>query len=130
MGAIAIGEALSLLMFFAIIGVLLLGFPVAFTLPGVALIFALIGWFAGAFDPSNFSSLAPRYLGTMLNDVLVAVPLFIFMGSDARTLGDRRAAPDHDGAALSGSCAAVSASRSSSSARCSPPRPVWSARRS
>ena len=80
MGAIAIGEALSLFMFFAIIGVLLLGFPVALTLPGVALIFGLIGWLAGAFDPSNFSSLAPRYLGTMLNDVLVAVPLFIFMG--------------------------------------------------
>ncbi len=80
MGSLAIGEALSLLMFFAIIGVLLLGFPVAFTLPGVALIFALIGHAFGAFDPSNLSSLAPRYLGIMLNDVLVAVPLFIFMG--------------------------------------------------
>jgi tripartite ATP-independent transporter DctM subunit len=53
---------------------------VAFTLPGVALIFALLGYLAGAFDPSNLSSLAPRYLGTMLSDVLVAVPLFIFMG--------------------------------------------------
>ena len=80
MGPIAIGEVLSLLMFFAIIGVLLLGFPVAFTLPGVALIFGLVGWLVGAFDPSNLSSLAPRYLGTMLNDTLVAVPLFIFMG--------------------------------------------------
>ncbi len=80
MEAVAIGEVLSLVMFFAIIGVLLLGFPVAFTLPGVALIFALVGYLVGAFDPSNLSSLAPRYLGTMLNDVLVAVPLFIFMG--------------------------------------------------
>jgi tripartite ATP-independent transporter DctM subunit len=76
----AIGEVLSLVMFFSIIGALLLGFPVAFTLPGVALIFALIGHLVGAFDPSNLSSLAPRYLGIMLNDVLVAVPLFIFMG--------------------------------------------------
>ncbi len=80
MGAIEIGEAMSLLMFFAIIGVLMLGFPVAFTLPGVALIFALVGHWLGAFDLSNLSSLAPRYLGVMLNDVLTAVPLFIFMG--------------------------------------------------
>jgi len=75
-----IGEVLASGMFFAIIGVLLLGFPVAFTLPGVALAFALVGWLLGAFDPSNLSSLAPRYLGIMLSDVLVAVPLFIFMG--------------------------------------------------
>ena len=51
MGSIAIGEALSLLMFFGIIGVLLLGFPVAFTLPGVALIFALIGHAARRLRP-------------------------------------------------------------------------------
>ena len=80
MDTILIGEILSLMMFLGIIGVLLLGFPVAFTLPGVALIFALIGTWLGAFDPSNLSSIAPRYMGIMLNDVLVAVPLFIFMG--------------------------------------------------
>jgi tripartite ATP-independent transporter DctM subunit len=80
MDPLMIGEALSLGMFVAVIGVLLLGFPVAFTLPGVALFFASVGWFFGAFDPSNLSSLAPRYLGIMLNEVLVAVPLFIFMG--------------------------------------------------
>ncbi len=80
MDTVLIGEILSLTMFLGIIGVLLLGFPVAFTLPGVALIFALIGTWFGAFDPSNLSSVAPRYMGIMLNDVLVAVPLFIFMG--------------------------------------------------
>ena len=80
MDTVLMGEILSLMMFLGIIGVLLLGFPVAFTLPGVALIFALIGTWLGAFDPSNLSSIAPRYLGIMLNDVLVAVPLFIFMG--------------------------------------------------
>lgn len=80
MDTVLIGEILSLMMFLGIIGVLLLGFPVAFTLPGVALIFALIGTWLGAFDPSNLSSIAPRYMGIMLNDVLVAVPLFIFMG--------------------------------------------------
>ena len=80
MSTVAIGELLSVLMFAGVIGVLLLGFPVALTLPGVGLIFAAIGWTFGAFDWSNFSSLAPRYMGIMLNDVLVAVPLFIFMG--------------------------------------------------
>jgi tripartite ATP-independent transporter DctM subunit len=80
MDTVLIGEILSLTMFLGIIGVLLMGFPVAFTLPGVALIFALIGTWLGAFDPSNLSSVAPRYMGIMLNDVLVAVPLFIFMG--------------------------------------------------
>ncbi len=80
MDPVLIGEILAGLMFFAIIGVLMLGFPVAFTLAGVSLIFAGLGWAAGTFDFSTFSSLAPRYMGIMLNDVLVAVPLFIFMG--------------------------------------------------
>jgi len=80
MDTVLIGEALSLLMFFGIIGFLMLGFPVAFTLAGAALFFALIGYWLGAFDPSNLSSLTPRYLGIMLNDTLVAVPLFVFMG--------------------------------------------------
>ncbi len=80
MDSVLFGEILSVLMFFAILGVLMIGFPVAFTLPGVALFFALVGWMGGAFDPSNLSSIAPRYLGIMLNDVFVAVPLFIFMG--------------------------------------------------
>jgi tripartite ATP-independent transporter DctM subunit len=77
---VLIGEILSLLMFGGIIAALMLGFPVAFTLAGVALIFALIGYSLGAFDPSTLSSVAPRYMGIMINDVLVAVPLFIFMG--------------------------------------------------
>jgi tripartite ATP-independent transporter DctM subunit len=80
MDPVLIGELLSVAMFFAIIGVLMIGFPVAFTLAGTALVFALIGYGLGAFDPSNLSSIAPRYMGIMLNEVLVAVPLFIFMG--------------------------------------------------
>ncbi len=80
MDPVLIGEILSLLMFGGIIAALMLGFPVAFTLAGVALIFALIGYALGAFDPSTLSSVAPRYMGIMINDVLVAVPLFIFMG--------------------------------------------------
>ncbi|SDO76458.1 TRAP transporter, DctM subunit [Lutimaribacter pacificus] len=80
MDPVLIGEILSGLMFFGIIGFLLLGFPVAFTLAGVSLIFALIGMSFGVFDPSNFGSLPNRYIGYMTNEVLVAVPLFIFMG--------------------------------------------------
>jgi len=68
------------LMFFGIIGFLLLGFPVAFTLAGVSLMFGGVGMYYGVFDPSNFGALPNRYIGFMTNEVLVAVPLFIFMG--------------------------------------------------
>jgi tripartite ATP-independent transporter DctM subunit len=80
MDPVLIGEILSGLMFFGVIGVLLLGFPVAFSLAGTALGFGLVGMWLGVFDPSNFGSLANRYIGFMTNEVLVAVPLFIFMG--------------------------------------------------
>lgn len=80
MDAVVIGEILSLLMFFGIIAVLMMGYPVAFTLAGTSLFFGFLGWQFGAFDPSNLSSLASRYIGTMVNEVLVAVPLFVFMG--------------------------------------------------
>jgi tripartite ATP-independent transporter DctM subunit len=80
MNPVLIGEILAGLMFFGIIGFLMLGFPVAFSLAGVSLIFGVVGMFFGVFDPSNFGSLANRYIGFMTNEVLVAVPLFIFMG--------------------------------------------------
>ncbi|MCR8825840.1 TRAP transporter large permease subunit [Photobacterium sp. TY 1-4] len=71
---------LAALMFFGVIGFLLLGFPVAFTLAGTSLLFGSLGMAFGVFDPSNFGSLPNRYIGFMTNEVLVAVPLFIFMG--------------------------------------------------
>ncbi|WP_142846959.1 TRAP transporter large permease subunit [Telmatospirillum sp. J64-1] len=80
MDTVLIGEILSLVMFFGIILVLMLGYPVAFALAGTSLIFGGIGWLLGAFDPSNLGALATRYTGIMVNEVLVAVPLFIFMG--------------------------------------------------
>jgi len=80
MDPILLGEILSGLMFFAVIGVLLMGFPVAFSLAGTALIFGLIGWWLGVYDPSNYGFLFSRYIGLMTNETLVAVPLFIFMG--------------------------------------------------
>src|SRR3546814_5796981 len=75
-----IGEALSVVMFFGVVGILMLGFPVAFTLAGTSLLFAGLGWLAGVFSFNNFGLLALRWFGPMINEVLVAVPLFIFMG--------------------------------------------------
>ena len=80
MDPVLIGEILAGLMFVGVIGVLMLGFPVAFSLAGTAIIFGLVGWYFGVYDPSNYGSLAGRYIGLMTNEVLVAVPLFVFMG--------------------------------------------------
>ncbi len=70
----------ALLLFFTVIIVLLAGFPVAFTLGGVALIFAAIGVIAGEFNEALLSGLPNRVFGIMNSETLVAVPLFVFMG--------------------------------------------------
>jgi tripartite ATP-independent transporter DctM subunit len=75
-----LAESLDLLMFLGLCGLILLGFPVAFTLAGTALIFAGIGWALGVFDPSFFGFFPNRIYGVMTNEVLIAVPLFVFMG--------------------------------------------------
>jgi tripartite ATP-independent transporter DctM subunit len=75
-----VGDLLSILLFLAVLGTLLIGYPIAITLAGTSLIFAFIGHQAGVFDYSILNGLPSRYLGVMSNDVLVAVPLFIFMG--------------------------------------------------
>ncbi|NNG05815.1 MAG: TRAP transporter large permease subunit [Inquilinus sp.] len=75
-----LGEALDLLMFATVCVVLLAGFPVAFSLAGTALVFALIGYTAGVFDLNFVAFLPQRVFGTMTNEVLIAVPLFVFMG--------------------------------------------------
>ena len=80
MDPVLLGEILAGMMFLGVIGFLLLGFPVAFTLAGTSILFAYLGLYFGVFDLSNLRALAGRYTGYMLNEVLVAVPLFIFMG--------------------------------------------------
>ncbi|WP_420394427.1 TRAP transporter large permease [Acuticoccus sp.] len=75
-----ISEILDVLMFAAAVGLLLTGFPVAFTLAGTGLIFAGIGVAFGVFDFAFVSFLPQRIYGTMTNEVLIAVPLFVFMG--------------------------------------------------
>jgi len=59
---------------------LLSGFPVAFILSGVSLLFALIGVIFGFFDYSFLMAFPNRLFGVMGNQNLLAVPLFIFMG--------------------------------------------------
>ena len=73
-------EILAIVMFLTTLGLLLFGFPVAFTLAGTALLFGFIG---DALEIFNFRMLGffpQRIFGTMINEPLVAVPLFIFMG--------------------------------------------------
>ncbi len=73
-------ELLDLLMFVTVCAVLLMGFPVAFSLAGTALAFALLGYALGLFDLSFVAFIPQRVFGTMTNEVLIAVPLFVFMG--------------------------------------------------
>lgn len=73
-------EFIPLLMFAVICVALMLGYPVALTLAGVALLFAGLGIVTGYFDPSWLRSFPARLFGIMTNYTLVAVPLFVFMG--------------------------------------------------
>lgn len=73
-------ETLGLLLFVTVCVVLMAGFPVAFTLGGVSLIFALGGAAIGVFDLSFLGFVSNRIFGVMTNEVLIAVPLFVFMG--------------------------------------------------
>jgi TRAP-type mannitol/chloroaromatic compound transport system permease large subunit len=75
-----VGEVLSVAMFAAACLILLAGFPVAFCLAGTGLMFAGLGVALGVFDARLLGGLASRYFGVMVNEVLVAVPLFVFMG--------------------------------------------------
>ncbi|MBL4631732.1 MAG: TRAP transporter large permease subunit [Paraglaciecola sp.] len=73
-------EYISLLMFLAVCLVLLLGYPVAYSLAGTALIFAGVGAFFGVFDTSYLHAVPSRLFGIVSNQTLIAVPLFVFMG--------------------------------------------------
>ena len=73
-------EIIIILMLITLLSVLMTGFPVAFTLSGVALIFGLGGTLFGLFDIAFIQALPNRIYGIMTNDLLIAVPLFVFMG--------------------------------------------------
>ncbi len=68
-------EWIAIILFISIFVLILYGYPVAFTLGGLAVLYALF-----FLDPSSFNALPSRVMGVMSNYVLIAVPLFIFMG--------------------------------------------------
>ena len=73
-------NAAPLAMFLTTFIALIAGYPVALTLAGVALIFALIGTIFGSFNPSDLGFVAGRLFGLVTNQTLIAIPLFVFMG--------------------------------------------------
>jgi tripartite ATP-independent transporter DctM subunit len=75
-----VAEALAVLMVVAMIAALLAGYPVALTLAGVSLGFAVIGELAGVMSFAILGALPQRIFGVMTNEILLAIPLFIFMG--------------------------------------------------
>jgi TRAP-type mannitol/chloroaromatic compound transport system permease large subunit len=75
--------ALGLLMLCLIVVVIMMGFPTAFTLMGLGIVFGFIAYF----DPSQpwtsnhvFELMVQRTYGAMTNDVLISIPLFVLMG--------------------------------------------------
>lgn len=71
---------IAFILFIVVILVLMTGYPVAFTLAGVSLAFALLGTLIGGFDATLMHALPSRIFGIMTNETLIAVPLFVFMG--------------------------------------------------
>ena len=75
-----LAETLAILMVVAVCGSLFFGYPVALTLGGVSVAFAALGHLTGAMGFSVIGALPQRVFGVMTNEVLLAIPLFIFMG--------------------------------------------------
>jgi tripartite ATP-independent transporter DctM subunit len=74
-------EYLPIVMFLTLAFLLFSGFPVAFILGGLAMLFGLIGYFLGIFKLIEFFNFMPRIWGQAAeNLVLVAIPAFVFMG--------------------------------------------------
>ena len=73
-------DLIPFVMFLVACLVLMAGYPVAFSLAGTALLFALVGTVTGHFDMAFLQALPNRLFGTMENTTLIAVPLFILMG--------------------------------------------------
>ncbi|MCE0732744.1 TRAP transporter large permease subunit [Halomonas sp. G15] len=79
-------ELMPLVLFATICGVLMLGYPVALSLAGTALIFAGLGFALThlgvpvPFEAGYLSAMPNRLYGIMTNQTLLAVPLFVLMG--------------------------------------------------
>jgi tripartite ATP-independent transporter DctM subunit len=75
------GEVWGPVMFLAALALIFTGYPAAFALSGTALVFALVGTWAGHFDLILLRALPDRVFGIMANQTLLAIPFFIFMGT-------------------------------------------------
>lgn len=75
-----LAELLAILMVTAVIAALMIGYPVALTLAGASLGFAVLGHALGIMGFGILGALPQRIFGIMTNEVLLAIPLFIFMG--------------------------------------------------
>jgi len=75
------GEILGPAMFLALVAALLSGYPVAFGLGGISVLFALLGMAFGVIEPQFLSALPQRIFGIMSNFTLLAIPAFVFMGA-------------------------------------------------
>lgn len=84
---LSLSELLACALFAASILVVFAGYPIAFSLAGVSVLMAAAGIFLNVFDSAILIGLADRYFGTMNNELLVAVPLFILMGSTLERSG-------------------------------------------
>ncbi|NNE57899.1 MAG: TRAP transporter large permease subunit [Hellea sp.] len=71
---------LALGMFAVACAALLRGYNVAFTLGGVGILFAAIGTALGYFDSTDMINLPGRIYPIITREILIAVPLFVFMG--------------------------------------------------
>ena len=89
--AMEFNEILCIAMFVSFIGLLFTGFPVAWVLGGLAVVFTAIGWWASEYsdlmadsfytiDWAYSSAVVDRIWDVMKNWVLVALPMFVFMG--------------------------------------------------
>ena len=75
-------DHLAVIMFFGLILVMFLGYPVAFLLGATGVFFGLIGIYFDIYSMTQFANLLPRVYGTAVqNQVLVAIPMFVFMGT-------------------------------------------------
>ena len=74
-------EVMAPLMFVGLIAFLLIGYPVAFSLGAVGLLFGFLGIEMGFFSPSFMQALPLRLFGIMSNDLLLSIPFFTLMGA-------------------------------------------------
>ncbi|OIQ38348.1 MAG: tripartite transporter [Roseobacter sp. MedPE-SWde] len=74
-------EYLDILMFGALVVAILSGFPVAFSIAGTAILFAILGWSLGVMNINLLGAMSQRIFGLLTNNVLIAIPLFVLMGA-------------------------------------------------